>query len=408
MRSGIFISAELALRSLSDAPKSRAAQSRISAFDQEAVLCGPVPFRPSQPDVRLFPLATWNRLRSRAMKSLGTGLLHYQSRFALGLPSLRHALAAYLFESRGVRCEWTQIAITGGSQQALYLLGQLLLKRGDTVLLEDPGYRGARFAFEHAGARIRTMPVDDHGAVAPKPPKSTRIIYSTPSRQYPTGACLQVARRLAMLDAAQASKAWLLEDDYDSEFRYTRAPLPSLHSLDSKGRVIYLGSMSKVLFPSLRIGYIVLPRELVQPFESLRLIVDDHGPLIDQATLAEFIVSGEFYTHIRRCRKEYAVRLTTFLETAESSHLPLAFPFTDGGMNQTGFFVDPQVNGELASQQLAVHGLDIPSTERFSIGKTRQGLVFGFTAFDQKMIQTQVAKVARVLLASVNRDAPPS
>jgi GntR family transcriptional regulator / MocR family aminotransferase len=365
----------------------------------EAVCRPPLPFRPCQPDVGLFPIALWNRMRTRAMKKLGDGLLHYQSRFALGVPSLRFALAEYLSKSRGVRCEWKQIAITGGSQQALFLLAQLLVKTGDRVLLEEPGYPGARQAMEHAGARVQTMSVDEQGVIPPETPRAARIIYTTPSRQFPTGACLPVARRLAMLSAAKQANAWLIEDDYDSEFRYTRPPLPSLHSLDSTGRVIYLGSMSKVLFPSLRIGYLVLPQELVSAFESLRWIVDDHGPLIDQATLAEFISAGAFYTHIRRCRKAYANKMEVFLDSAEKHRLPMTFPFTDGGMNLMGYFEDVRTDANLVSQTLADHGLDVPSLSKFSIGKPRSGLVFGFTAFDHKTIQHSVAKIANVLRA---------
>ncbi len=165
--------------------------------------------------------------------------------------------------------------------------------------------------------------------------------------------------------------------------------------------------MSKVLFPSLRIGYVVLPEELVQPFESLRLIVDDHGPLIDQATLAEFIDSGGFYTHIRRCRKSYAGKLETFLNAAAEHRLPLEFPFADGGMNQTGFFTDSRSDDQAVSQALAARGLDIPSTSHYCLKKTgagrfgsASGLVFGFTAFDHKIIQSSLA-----LVASIMRDA---
>ncbi len=412
-RSGIFVSQGLPVTRdrtghLPTSTRTRrlTAHRKSNASFSKVVLAAPTPFRPCQPDVNLFPLELWNRLRNRAIRKLGAGLLHYQSKCALGLPALRQSLAEYLNASRGVRCTWNQIAVTSGSQQALYLLGQLLLKPGSSVLLEDPGYPGARFAFERAGAKIRRMAVDDQGVVPPDRPELARLIYTTPSRQFPTGASLPVARRLAMLEFARRSRAWLLEDDYDSEFRYTRPPLPSLHSLDQAGCVIYLGSMSKVLFPSLRIGYVVLPEELVQPFESLRLIVDDHGPLIDQATLAEFISSGGFYTHIRRCRKSYAGKLETFLKAAADHRLPLEFPFADGGMNQTGFFTDPRTDLQAVSQALAARGLDIPSMSHYCLKKTgasrfksAPGLVFGFTAFDHKIIQNSLADVASIVRA---------
>jgi GntR family transcriptional regulator/MocR family aminotransferase len=370
-------------------------QERLHQDDDSIV--GPRAFRPCQPDVSLFPLAQWNRLRNRAIRRSGLGLLHYQSKFALGLTSLRRSIADYLQASRGVRCDWTQVAITTGSQQALYFLSQLILKRGDRVMIEDPGYTGARFAFERAGAKLKPLNVDANGVIPPKKVIPSKLIYLTPSRQFPTGACLPVARRLAMLEVAKSAGAWIIEDDYDSEFRYTRPPLPSLHSLDNAGRVLYLGSMSKVLYPSLRIGYVVLPQELVEPFESLRLVLEDHGPLVDQATLAEFIQCGGLYTHIRRCRKAYSQKLEVFMEAADRHRLPLNFPFTDGGMNLAGYFEDPTIDAAMASRKLEDEGLDCPSLDRYSLKEPSAALVFGFTAFDHKMIQKSVAKVATVL-----------
>jgi GntR family transcriptional regulator / MocR family aminotransferase len=396
LRSGIYVSPDLAVRHMKQATVKSPLQA-LTPVDQETVLRGPSPFRPSQPDVRLFPIALWNRIRNRELRVVGTGILNYQSRFALGLPTLRHALADYLNDNRGVRCDWKQIAITSGSQHALFLLAQLLLKKGDSVWMENPGYRGARFAFELAGAKLRLMEVDEQACVPPKDFGNAKLVYVTPSRQYPTGACMPAARRLAMLKVANSSNAYLIEDDYDSEFRYSRAPLPSLHSLDNQGGVIYLGSMSKVLYPSLRIGYIVLPHELVESFERLRLVVDDHGPLVDQATLAAFISSGAFYTHVRRCRKIYAERLATFLESMEKNCVPLDFPFTDGGMNQTGYFKDSTTNAVAAANQLRQQGLDIPAIQHFSIGRARSGLVFGFTAFEHSIIRSSLATVGKSL-----------
>lgn len=414
-RSGVFVNSEfpgtnrapLILLNRPSPERKRPDQNRPGAsrsvrrvfrkLRPEMKLWEPIPFRPCQPDVRLFPLSLWNRIRSRVLRSTGTTLLNYQSRHTLGLPSLRQALARYLNESRGVRCQWQQIAITCGSQQALFLLSQLLLKAGDRVLMEDPGYFGARQAFERIGARLIRMEIDESGAVPPGKFVPARVIYTTPSRQFPTGVSTPVSRRLQILETARAARAWLLEDDYDSEFRYSRPPLPSLHSLDGNGRTIYLGSMSKVLFPSLRIGYIVLPEELIPSFESLRLIVEDHGPLIDQATLAEFLESGSFYTHIRRCRKAYSARLDAFLTAMDQHQVPLRFPNTDGGMNQAGYFLDAEINAEKVSSKLAESGIDVPPISRYCIGRHPPALVFGFTAFDPKRIRSAVAQVAPVL-----------
>lgn len=397
-RTGIFVSRDVDGR-IADHEKICASRARRAptAKDQERVMLGPKPFRPSQPDVRLFPIAYWNRLRNRELRAIGSGILHYQSRFALGLPSLRHAIAKYLNDSRGVACDWTQIAITSGSQHALFLLSQLMLSRNDRVYIEDPGYRGARAAFTLAGAKLMRMRVDEQGCVPPREFRKAKLVYVTPSRQYPTGATMPAPRRMDLLQVAQRSQAWIIEDDYDSEFRYASAPLPSLHSMDSCGRVIYLGSMSKILFPSLRIGYLVLPSDLVEPLEQLRLIVDDHGPLVDQATLAAFISSGAFYSHIRRCRKVYGRRLSAFLDTARRLGIPLHFPFTDGGMNQTGFFNDPSQDAQDIARRLQHEGLDIPTLQHFSLGPARPGLVFGFSAFDEPAARAALTRVADVL-----------
>ena len=187
-----------------------------------------------------------------------------------------------------------------------------------------------------------------------------------------------------------------MEDDYDSEFRYSRPPLPSLQSLDSSGRVIYLGSMSKVLFPSLRIGYAVLPESLVEKFAALRTVVDEHGPLIDQAVLAEFIEAGALYAHIRRSRAKYGERLDTFLESASKLGLPLSFPYTDGGMNLTGF-LNSAARDQEYSMRLQQNGLDIPALSQYSLRPTRPGLVFGFTAFEPQAIRESLKRVALAL-----------
>ncbi|MBS0265658.1 MAG: PLP-dependent aminotransferase family protein [Planctomycetes bacterium] len=401
LRSGIFVSESLRDRG-SLRPVALDRNKKLRAAPPER-LQAPQPLRPSQPDVGLFPLALWNRLRNRVLKRHGSGLLHYQSKFVLGLAPLRQALAEYLLESRGVRCDWNQIAITGGSQHALYLLATLLLQPGDTVAVEDPGYVAARQAFLRSGAKLRAMPVDDQGLVVPSPGKSPRaadqvkLIYTTPSRHFPTGATMPVARRMALLETAARDGSWVIEDDYDSEFRYAQTPLPSLHGLDSHRRVIYVASMSKVLFPSLRIGYVVLPPELIEPFAELRATVDDHGPLIDQATLGEFVASGEFYRHIRRCRKVYASRLETFLESADEEQLPLTFPFTDGGMNQAGFFVDSTLNDLAAEQRLEQAGITAPALSRFAMRATRPGLLFGFTAFIGTTLRSTIRRIASVL-----------
>lgn len=352
----------------------------------------PIAFRPSQPDARLFPLAQWNRMRTRALKRHGSRLFDYQNHLAAGFPGLRERIAEYLRDSRGVRCEWEQVAITSGSQQALHALAQLLLARGDRVLMEDPGYAGAKAAWGHAGARIVPAPVDQHGMVIPPRGPAPRLAYLTPSRQFPTGANMPVSRRLEVLAYAARHGSWIIEDDYDSEFRYTSPPLPSLQGLDRRDRVIYVGSMSKVLIPALRIGYVVLPPDLVAPFATLRAVLDDFGPFIDQATLAEFIEAGALFTHIRKCRREYGVRLCTLVRAVEKEGLPLHFPHRDGGMNVLALPTAPWP-ATLATR-LARAGLDVPSLASFAEREVPPGLVLGFAAFDAREIDAGVTRLA--------------
>jgi GntR family transcriptional regulator/MocR family aminotransferase len=354
----------------------------------------PVPFRPTQPDVRLFSLQIWNRHRTRALKR-GASLLHYQSRFPVGLDELRQNVATYLRDSRGVRCQWQEVAITNGSQQALYLLGQLLLKPGERVYMEDPGYPGARNAWSQAGASIVPVPVDEEGIRLPeKGAVKAALMYVTPSHQFPLGTCMSLARRLSLLQAARAADAWIVEDDYDAEFRYTSSPQPSLQSLDEQRKVIYLGSFSKTLFPALRIGYVVLPPALVERFATLKSILDDYSPLIDQATLSSFLESGAFYAHLRRCRRHYAERQEFFLKQVQRCGLPLRFPITGRGMNLAGMLPEGY-RDRLWSNRLKEAGLDVPPLSRYAVEPTAPGLLFGLAAFDMRSIQRGVASMAQ-------------
>ena len=393
-RSGLFVSESLALAGPVRSATQSHGPAKLPATNLVARDSAPIPFRPCQPDVRLFPLALWNRLRARSLRTHGTKLLNYQSKLVLGLPALQQSLAAYLRDSRGVQCDWRRIAVTTGSQQALFMLAHLLVKPRDKVLMEDPGYLGARLAWMNAGATIHPAPVDESGLVPPsRRGAAPALIYTTPSRQFPTGACLSLARRLSLIDLAISWQTRIVEDDYDSEFRYTRPPLPSLHSLDPSGRVIYVGSMSKVLFPSLRIGYVVLPDDLVEQFTALRSVVDDHGPLLDQAALAEFIEAGAFYTHIRHCRREYGERLAVFLKVAGEAELPLRFTHSDGGMNITGF-MDLKADDRSCSQALQAANFEVPPLSYYSLVSTVPGLVFGFSAFAPATIRATLKRVA--------------
>jgi GntR family transcriptional regulator/MocR family aminotransferase len=287
------------------------------------------------------------------------------------------------------------VGITSGSQQGLFLLAQLLLKPGQTVYMEEPGYPGARNAWQQAGADVLPASIDEEGIRLPEPDAAQgSLIYVTPSHQFPLGTCMSLARRLSLLQAARASKSWIVEDDYDAEFRYTSSPQPSLQSLDEDRRVIYIGSFSKTLFPALRLGYVVLPPELVDKFAELKSVVDDYGPLIDQATLSSFLESGGFYAHLRRCRRHYAERQGVFLEQVARYGLPLRFPITGRGMNLAGLLPDGS-NDRIWSNRLKAVGLDVPPLSGYAVHPTPPGLLFGLAAFDTRSIQRAVAKMAQ-------------
>jgi GntR family transcriptional regulator/MocR family aminotransferase len=314
-----------------------------------------------------------------------------------GVPALRENLAAYLRDSRGVRCDWRQVVITSGSQQALFILANLLMKPGERAYVEDPGYVEALLAWQSAGAKIEVGAVDEQGLPLPSGPSGRfALIYTTPSRQFPTGVSMSLPRRLAWIDFAARTRTWIIEDDYDSELRYHAPPLPSLQSLDRNNRVIYVGTSSKLLFPSLRLGYVVVPESLLEEFEKLKHLIDDHLPLIDQGTLAAFLESGAFFSHIRRCRKAYAERQALFLDLFRRSDLPLDFRYTDGGMNLTGYLPEGTDDAN-CSNRLRSAQFDVPSLSHYSVKQRTPGLVFGFTAFSPHVIRTSFEGMKKVL-----------
>lgn len=393
-RSGVFVSASL--NAASRPLPQREATTPAPPPAAVTPLTGPAPFRPCQPDVGLFPLLIWNRLRGRVLRREGRGILHYQASCIAGVPALRENVATYLRDHRGVHCDWRHVVITAGSQQALFLLAMMLVRPEQAVYLEDPGYVEARLACHNAGARIEPGPVDEQGLQLPAAGDDLALVYTTPSRQFPTGVSLSLARRLALIELASRSGTWIIEDDYDSELRYGAAPLPSLQSLDHGGRVIYVGTFSKLLFPSLRLGYVVLPDPLLDEFIERKHLIDDHLPLVDQATLALFLESGAFYSHIRRCRRAYAERQELFMQLFAGADLPLTFEHTDGGMNLIGLL--PAGWDDAAwSRRLTEAGFDVPSLSHYAIRPTRPGLVFGFTAFSPAVIRSSFEHLQTVL-----------
>jgi GntR family transcriptional regulator/MocR family aminotransferase len=358
-------------------------------------------FRYGLPAVDEFPHAIWRRLLARRMRTATRHSLHYGA--PAGYLPLRQAIAAYLRRARAVVCDPEQIVIVNGSQQALDLAARLLLNPGDRVVIEDPNYQGARQVFLAAGARLVAIPVDVEGLATEELPSDaalSRLAYVTPSHQFPSGAIMSLSRRLALLAWAERMDAYILEDDYDSEFRYTGRPLEAVQGLDHSGRVIYVGTFSKVLFPSLRLGYLVLPRPLVAAFTAAKWLTDRHTSTFEQQVLSDFITEGHFERHLRRSRTRYAARLTALLETL---HEALGHRIEISGAN-TGMHLLVWLN-HLAPEDMAPFiaraagvGVGIYSVAPYFIRPVhRAGLLMGYTAMTPDEIRAGVHRLASVL-----------
>jgi GntR family transcriptional regulator/MocR family aminotransferase len=320
---------------------------------------------------------------------------------------LREAIAQYLIAARGVRCSAEQVIIVAGSQQGLDLAARVLLDVGDKVWLEDPGYIGARGALQSAGADVVPVPVDREGlnvadAITRCP--SARLVYITPSHQFPLGVTMSLPRRLALLEWAHRAGAWILEDDYDSEYRYTGRPLPALQGLDTENRTVYLGTLSKTLFPSLRLGYLVVPPDLVDTFIAAKALADRHAPSVEQAVLADFMSEGHFARHIRRTRVLYAARQAALVETATSELAGLLEVHTaEAGMHLVGYLPDG-VDDKAVSQQAAAHQVEAPALSSYALAPLRRrGLLLGYAAFSHADITDGIHRLATALRNSVSR-----
>jgi GntR family transcriptional regulator/MocR family aminotransferase len=342
-----------------------------------------------------------SRLLARRWRNPPRELLGYSP--SEGYRPLREAIASYLGQARAVLCEAGQVIIVAGAQQALDLVARLILNPNDAAWIEDPGYLGTRAAFVGAGARLVPVPVDEEGldvtAGAAHAP-AARLAYVSPSHQYPLGVTMSLARRLALLEWASRSGAWVIEDDYDSEYRYAGRPLAALQGLDKDGRVIYLGTFSKVLFPSLRIGYIVVPPDLVDAFAAARGVLSRFTPSMDQAVLADFINDGHFARHIRRMRTLYAERQAVLVEAArrELDGLLEVNPH-EAGIHLVGWLADGADDRE-ASKAASEAGVDAQALSSFSIKhRSRGGLLLGYAGYDERQIRVGVRKLATALRA---------
>ncbi|MBM5572223.1 MULTISPECIES: MocR-like pyridoxine biosynthesis transcription factor PdxR [Deefgea] len=353
-------------------------------------------FTAGQPDPTAFPRELWGKLTQQRWKKDGERLMRYGD--SQGLPELREAIAGYLAQSRGVACDAAQILVLTSSQQALQLIAQLLIDPNDTVWLEEPGYLGARNAMRSAGAKIIPVPVDHDGintdlSSTLLPPK---LIYTTPSHQYPLGVTMSLPRRMALLEQANQHNAWIIEDDYDSEFSYDQRPLPALQGLDQHGRVIYVGTFSKVLFPSLRIAYLVLPPDLMPAFANARAAFDGHTPQLAQAVTADFMTQGHFAAHIRQMRLLYRSRRDLLVDCLQ----PLASVIRPVNVNG-GLQFAVEIEAERESQWTAAgqaQGLALRPLSQFYYDKVeKNGWLLGYAALSNIQISTAVDTLKKCL-----------
>ena len=356
-------------------------------------------FRVGLPALEHFPAKTWTRLITRHARSTSPASMVYSD--AQGQLPLREAIAAYLGTFRGVRCEASQIVVTTGSQQGLQCIALALTDPGDQVWLEEPGYPGARQAFVLAGAKPVPVPVDAEGldvAAGVRRAPRARLAYITPSHQFPLGSTMSATRRMALLDWAERSGAWIVEDDYDSEYRFGGRPLAALQGSDATGRVLYVGSFSKVMFPALRIGYVVLPHDLLPAFSVVREATDTFTATLQQAAMADFIREGHFARHLRRMRQVYRERHATLVQAiADQLSGGLELVGADTGMHLSAFLPKGVDDMEL-TRRAAAAGISVrPLSVCYLRPPPRGGLILGYGGATPAQIREGVAVLKELL-----------
>jgi GntR family transcriptional regulator/MocR family aminotransferase len=351
-------------------------------------------FRTGIPDVARFPHDTWRRLLARELRDGASrpGIYAHPA----GHPALREAIARHIAVSRSVTASADDVTITGGTQQALDVIARALVAPGDRVAVEDPGYLPPRRLLETLGARIVGVPVDRQGLVVDAIPPRTRLVYVTPSHQYPTGVAMSLARRQALLAWAERNDAAIVEDDYDSEFRYGGRPVEPLETLDATGRVVYVGSFSKTLLPALRLGFLVTPPSIRAAVHKAKFVTDWHTSLLGQAALARFIDEGGFARHLRRMNAVYRERhdrLVRALRQTLADHLEV-IPSTTG-LHLAAFARRATVEGvQEAVEAAAEAGVAVQPLARLAVQPPgRPGLLLGYGAIDANRIEEGIARL---------------
>jgi len=363
----------------------------------------PRAFRVGTPALDKFPLGLWNRLLSRHARQLASADLDYGD--AAGLPALREAIAAHVSRARGTSCTADQVIVVAGAQQGLDMIARLLLDPGDLAWVEEPCYPGAWAALAAAGARIEPVPVDEQGLAFEQQRNIARLVYTTPSHQFPLGVPMSLPRRLALLRWAREARAWVVEDDYDSEFRYGSRPIPCLHGLDTDGRVIYVGSFSKTLFPSMRLAYVIVPPDLHLPMVKARLASDIHPPTFLQGVVADLIGEGHFERHVRRMNTEYRSRLHALEEAMRRyCHGALELRPVTAGLHAVA---DVLVGEDTAiAREAHERGIEtMPLSAYYSkrSDSSANGLVLGFGSVPPRVVTESVKRLAGAVEAAARR-----
>jgi GntR family transcriptional regulator/MocR family aminotransferase len=343
------------------------------------------------PDLTYFPFPVWRRLVSGHLRRPASTVFGQNPRPS-GHEALRQAITGYVGKARAIRCSPDQVIVVSGSQQALDLCARLLLNPGDEAAVEEPGYPGARQVFRAYGASLRTLPVTEVGASVDRLRDRTRLVYVTPSHQFPTGVSMSLARRLELLDWVRTHRAIVLEDDYDSEFRYSGPPLPAMHSLADGLGVIYIGTFSNVMFRELRVGYLIVPRELIGPFTVAKWMADRHTTLLDQVALADFLGEGHLERHIRRMRRLYRQRRDVLLEALGTHFGDQATVRGDAaGMHVTVRFAK-RVDVRTRAQR---HGVHLTDTGIYYLSRPPANeFILGFSAIGERTIRECVKRLA--------------
>ena len=359
-------------------PRPRPIWDRLPLYDTSVAPGVRYAFAIGLPDTGLFPFQAWRRLVARELRvgALGTG--DYTE--PAGLPALRAAIARHYGVTRGLRAAPDDVVVTQGAQQAIDLVGRVLIEPGTVVAMEDPGYPPARHAFASVGARVVGVPVDESGIVVDALPTAARLVYVTPSHQFPLGVAMSPTRRAALLAWARRHDAVIVEDDYDSELRFTDRPLQPIHSVDRTGRVVYIGTFSKTMFPALRLGFLVAPPSLRTALHTAKQLCDWHTDVVSQAALARFIDEGLLARHIRRAARHYARRRELVLAWLRTQAPRLVTMPGSAGLHVTAL-VGPGADLDVAGavERAAAAGVIVRSVAPFCVDTpVREGIMLGY------------------------------